>query len=376
MGKYSVIAKKIEKLGGTILRGDESFSTDLDVYVPKRSLCKVHDYLLSDRFVLTYESSGSRHYKKIMDDVLYFVDVNMDLNYFFHFFTSKLKQTYIEEYLNNVEQNAVSMRTLRYLFLFRVGKKYSDFFKKNKDEIIRNNFYLSYVENSPFKKELEYRDLDFFLKRKPKVLIKYLGCLGFCKLYYRIFKQKVVSYRVGEIVSVLGTDGVGKTTVISMLCKNYGFKSIYLGAGDYKTKNMSRTIKGKYNNFFIKLFLALLFYIENWKRMLIAYRYKYQGKTVLLDRHPYYDGLGAYKKMQYGGMHRFLYKNFFPKGNKAIILYASPEVILKRKAERTKEEIVNFYADLMKNLKGKNVFQVENKSINETMYKISRVVFE
>lgn len=375
MGKYAVISEEIKALGGIILRGNDSSSVDLDIYSSKKVLSKLNRYLLKRNFVVTSETKDYRHYKKILNDELYFIDMNLNLNYFLANFPGIfLKKTYEENYLKNPGNYEVPMKCLRYLFLFRKDGKYIKFFNENKSEILKNNFYLHYLNKNPFKEKIDYKDLERILSKNPRVLLRYLGIIGFIKFFFCRFKLKLKNYKRGRVFSIIGIDGVGKSTVISSLSRHYKIKSVYLGAGEYKTKNFADSVKSKHKNFLINFFFKILLYFENWSRISRAYIYTFYGKNVLLDRHPYYDGIGAWRKTRHTLFNKIFYNHFFPKGHKALILYCEPEIIISRKKERTKSEIETFYSNLSK-LKSASVYKISNDDLDQTLYEISKIIF-
>jgi thymidylate kinase len=167
----------------------------------------------------------------------------------------------------------------------------------------------------------------------------------------------------GKIFCFFGIDGAGKTTIIREIEKRlekegYPFETIYMGrAGNHKLPFLKSLMRFKSKRFLKKrklnpskingplvdiyrnrsFFWTIGYYIEMWLRYIEAKKIS-KKKIVLMDRY-FYDGLILAKKGK-----KFL-KYITPIPTKSFLITAPPEIILNRKQEAKKKDIINFYKE-------------------------------
>lgn len=377
MNKYSKLSKTVQSLGAIILRGQDLGAKDLDIYVSKDNAKKVDIYLHEQGFIHREISKNNNHYYKFKNDQFYFVDVIYNYNYFFYYFyyfDPKLREPFIHQYLLNMEKFYVDMKILRYLFQLRNSKKYLDFLLKHHAQI-NNEFLNNRVRNNPFKRIPTKKELVEILNKNIFTFFKIFGFSGTVKIICSTVRKKIYSYKAGKIVSIIGIDGVGKTTIISILNSELPIKNIYLGAGDYKSKFLIDRLKNYNNSAPAKLLYKFILYLEHWFKILFAYSYKLFGFIVVLDRHPYYDSLGSNRVNGHTIFNCFFYRILFPKGDIAIILTADPKQIYERKQEKNPEQIKSFYMNLFNKISGNHII-INNDNLDESLNSILKILYE
>lgn len=372
--KYQDIALNLEQKWWIILRWNDIKSNDLDVFVEKQYLQEVEKLLWEQGFTKTFQNKDYIYYKKfVLWDIL-FIDITLNLDYFLkNFWNITLTSDFQIEYLKNIDTYTVPMNILRYLYLFRKKEKYRKYFFDHKEEIIKNNFYNSYVTPSILKKDMNFSDLEGFLSKKISVLIKYFWVLWIIKLYFHTFKNKILNYRIGKIIVFLWIDWVWKSTIISQLEEKLWHKKIYFWEWTYRTKKISDKILSKTQNKLIILFFKFLLLFENILRIITAYIYKMRWWIVLLDRHPYFDWMSRWKN-DFHLLFTKIFYQLFPKWDVVCILYNDPEVILKRKQEKTKSEIEKYYGILL-NLEIKKSHKIKNDILQDTLNTIIKLMY-
>jgi len=181
-----------------------------------------------------------------------------------------------------------------------------------------------------------------------------------------------------KIFCFFGIDGAGKTTIIQEIEKKireegYDCKTIYMGrAGNHKLPFIKKIIQIRSNRMLKKrklssgeaqrplvdiyrkrsMFWVFGYYVEMWLRYLEAKKIA-KKKIILMDRY-FYDGLVLAEK----GTNFFKY--ITPKPTKSFLIYAPPELIMKRKQEAKKENIIDFYEESKKFSKFFNIIVVDN----------------
>lgn len=373
--KYAYIAWELQKIWWIILRGNEVNSTDLDVFCEKVYLKNVERFLSEQWFTKTFKNEDFIYYKKFVEWYILFVDITLNLGYFLkNIWNVRLNLDFQRKYLQNVDKYNLSMNVLRYLFLFRNWEKYRNYFLTNKVEILQNNFFLSYIEPEIVKKKVIFSELDFILSKKMSVLLKYFWILRILKMFFFSIKNKIKNYRLWKIVVFLWIDWVWKTTIISELEKKIWAKQIYFWEGNYKTKRLSDKILSKTKNKIVILFFKFLLLFENIYRIKIAYFYKLRWRIVLLDRHPYFDWLSRGKK-DFHFLFTKIFYSLFSKWDKVCILFNDPEIIFKRKQEKTISQIETYYNILFK-IKIKNWYKIKNDVLPDTLNTILKIIYE
>lgn len=203
----------------------------------------------------------------------------------------------------------------------------------------------------------------------------------------------------GIVITFSGVDGAGKTTIMDntekLLKEKYKEKIIRLRhrpqilpiLSSYKygkeeaekraAETMPRTGKNKSG---IGSLVRFIYYYLDYLlgQFVIYFKYTMRGYTILYDRY-YFDFIVDFRRSNINinpAIPKFLF-NFVFKPNINIFLYASPEVILKRKQELPSEEIVtltknykNLFAELDAKSSKAQYISIENIVLDETMARI------
>ena len=196
-----------------------------------------------------------------------------------------------------------------------------------------------------------------------------------------------------NIFAFFGVDGAGKTTVIEKIRKELEKegRNIHVirmnRAGDHKLpfiktyvglrakflskkKNVKKYRGSVYVDIYRKrglLFMAVYF-LDLWLRFREAKKIS-KKKIVLMDRY-FYDGIALSKGN---------YANFFSKlipSVKGFFLYASPEIIHKRKKEATKQNIIDYKKSMEKYILSKfDVTKIKTEEpLRKNIHKIISII--
>lgn len=352
------IINSLQKKGAVHLRGDNT-SGDIDFYLPRKHAKAVHRYLIDNQWILFFKDGFSTRYAYIDSKMnISILDFTLNLNYMFQDFPGiYFKPEFIKKYIENPSAYETQLKTIRYLFKLPLHSKHLAFLKKNINELLPHNFYLSNVSAYPFRKDIKLSDLEqahnhplyFFTLLKPSVSIKAI----FKKLQNR-FAQIFSS----KSVCILGIDGAGKSTIIEYMCLLINSKPVYMGSSD------DSFILSNFHSFFRRFFFGkfivmVLVYLENWLRFLKVILYRLQGKNVFIDRHPAFR-INNNKLLQ--SMNKLAYRWLFYVPKRTVLLYESPEVIRQRKPEASKEDIIRFQSNI-----GDTDLKIKNSDINRTI---------
>ncbi len=232
---------------------------------------------------------------------------------------------------------------------------------------------------------------------------------GISKLKNNInyFMDKAKSSRQdkGVVITFSGVDGAGKTTVMDntekLLKEKYKEKIIRLRhrpqvlpiLSSYKygkeaaekraAETMPRTGGNKSG---IGSIIRFIYYYLDYLlgQFYIYFKYTMRGYTILYDRY-YFDFIVDFRRSNINinpVIPKFLY-NFIFKQDINVFLYASPEIILKRKQELPSEEIIILtqnYKKLFSELDAKSdttqYISIENILLAETMARIEKAFLE
>lgn len=184
-----------------------------------------------------------------------------------------------------------------------------------------------------------------------------------------------------KTIAFIGIDGAGKTTILKGLLKKFEEENIkcgkrYMGLGrEYQLKWIEFLIriyhnnkknnykKGKINiesNYRERSFFwVLVQYIELWARFI---REKLSKKKIVLFDRYFYDGLILGNKKAFS-----FFRKITPKPTKCFLIYASPQIIRKRKQEAEIKDIKKFYKKINEL---KKYFDIEVVNNNKDLEKV------
>ena len=367
------LVNKLKSLDTIYLRGMEKNSKDLDLFVYEKNIPDVKKYLIDENFVLFKKDDSKIAFFKVFGKDILIIDLAYNFDYIFRYFNRNLfKKDFIGKFLKNPRKYEIEFDTLRYLFMFRKGSKYSDFLKKHKKIIIENNFFLKNLEENPFKRQLNWKFLNDFLKEDIKILFKILKFKFFNKYIKHKLKIYFKAFNSGQTVVFLGADGVGKTTIINILNTVIYAQKTYMGSRDYIFEFFYPKIFNKNKFFSFIHFISI--YLENLYKCYKNFLGKIKGKVVLIDRYPSFQYYMQKKDLSLY-LNILFYKYLFPKPDKIIVLYYEPRIVAKRKNERSIEAVKELYKEFRRNLDSKKyAYFVKNEEINSALCRIVEII--
>ncbi|MFK7947316.1 MAG: hypothetical protein AB8G11_07000 [Saprospiraceae bacterium] len=391
---------------------DVSESSDLDILIDKKNLSTILKELKQFKGISKWIESRK---SSMIQLFIYFEDgkfLQVDLLYKFirtnliyldkpEVFNQKV-QTH--EGIFTTSQNHLFEHVIlfNYLNFSGISPKYVRYFGQKIDikqkELIRyfNNKYQTNIQSI---EQLGKFDKTIRANIYKKILLlKQNQGINKLKNNYDYFMDKAKSSRQdkGLVITFSGVDGAGKTTIMDnterLLKEKYKAKIIRLRhrpqilpiLSSYKygkaeaekraAETMPRTGNNKSG---IGSLIRFIYYYLDYLlgQFVIYFKYTMRGYTILYDRY-YFDFIVDFRRSNINinpAIPKFLF-NFVFKPDINVFLYASPEVILKRKQELPSGEIVTLtknykalFAELDKKSSKAKYIAIENIVLEETM---------
>lgn len=390
-------------------------SSDLDILIRQENLKKILERLKNFQGIATWTESRK---SSMIQLFIYFEDgkfLQVDLLYKFirtnliylekeKIFKEKIKthegifttaQTHLFEHVilfNYLNFSGLSQKYVRYFSAKSTAEQsdllayFNEKYQTNIQTIQAFEKFDKSIRENIYKKTLHLSDNQGISKLKNNI-------------NYLMDKAKSSRQDKGVVISFSGVDGAGKTTIMDntekLLKEKYKEKIIRLRhrpqilpiLSSYKygkeeaekraAETMPRTGSNKSG---IGSLVRFIYYYLDYLlgQFVIYFKYTMRGYTILYDRY-YFDFIVDFRRSNINinpAIPKFLF-NFVFKPNINIFLYASPEVILKRKQELPSEEIVTLtknYKNLFSELNAKSgkaqYIAIENIVLEETMARI------
>ena len=359
------LIKTLNSMGCNLLRDDADIDFGL---INKEREEEVYNFLINEGFICTDRDSKKMNFKKFVDTKIMDVDVEINTSYLKQFFYDiDIKKEFEEEYFLNPEKHQVAMKSLRYMMLLRANdEKYRNFFYTNKEEIIQNNFYLDKLTKIPFKSKI---DFDIFIKVvsiDKKMIFRNLKLKYILYFFYLKIKQKI-TIRKGKVIAIDGVDGAGKTTIIEILSRELLKPYLYMGERGFIYENFYK----KKKSIFLKPFSLAMQYGEKIYRAFKAKKLAKQHGFVICDRYHQYSETAT--SIKYIKLFNKIFFSLYPKPSKFIVFWNTPEVILSRKQEVTREYIENLNKNKEKIYK--NAIFIKNDNIDNTLNLVLKEIY-
>ena len=361
------LIKELNSMGCNLLRDD----SDIDfALLDKSKKEEVYNFLINEGFVCTGNDSKKMNFKKFIDSKIIDIDIDIEINTKYlkqYFYDIEIKEEFEQEYFYNPQKFQIAMKTVRYFMLLRGKvKKYRKFLIDNREIIENNNFYFTKLTKNPLKKDI---DFDIFLKlaqADKRAMIKYIKFkyiiyFILLKFKYRFFKTR------GKIIAIEGVDGAGKTTVIDILRQELDKPTLYMGERGFKYEKFYKRKK----SVFLKPFSLAGQYLEKIYRAIKARKLATRYGIVICDRYHNYSKTAS--SIVFIDYFNKLFFFLYPKPDIKIVLWNTPEVILSRKQEVTKEYIEELNRN--KELIYKNATFIKNDSIDDTLNLILKEIY-
>jgi hypothetical protein len=365
-----IVRELTMQYGCILLRSPFTGSVDYDFFVAKMG-GGADEFLHKQGFICTRKYPSYIEYIRFTFDGFQVVEIATSLLRSNLFTGVEIRSEYVQKYLENIEENDLWLRQLRYLLSLRRDIRSQNFFNTNIDHFIRSGFYLDRLTYSPFR------------AREPKISSLMKNKLGFLLsnvTWYFIFNiilkkltNQVRNLFKKRIYCLVGVDGAGKTTIIEQLLSYGDFETVYMGGVRFRFSDLYTGLMQASRLFVIPVRLAM--FLENILRYTNAKYYNLKGYHVLLDRYPvveYSISPSKYLRLFY----YVFYKFFFPRPHKVIMVRGDSCEIFGRKQEVTVSEIntqqmvmskSKHVTDIVENLDGDFV-----NSINKVM----RIIYE
>jgi len=366
LSKKQDLIDSLNLLGCNLLRDDSDIDFGL---IDKSKEEEVYSFLVSEGFVCTGRDSKKMNFKKFINSKIVDVDVEINTKYLKQFFYDiDIKKDFEEEYFKYPNKNQVAMKTLRYMMLLRAKEnKYRDFFYKNREEIVKNSFYLDKLTKNPFKQNIDFETFIKVISIDKKSMIKYLKVKY---LFYFIYLKIKLIFRIksGKVIAIDGVDGAGKTTIIEILSKELERPSLYMGERRFKYEKFYRK---ENKHILLKLVSLMGQYIEKIHRAFNAKKLAKRYGFIICDRYHHYSKTASTIEV-INLFNRFFF-TFYPKPTKFIVFWNTADVILSRKQEVTREYIEN----LNKNREEMypNAIFIKNDNIDDTLNLVLREIY-
>jgi thymidylate kinase len=386
--------------------------SDIDLLIDKNDLNSVIKQLRKFPYVAKVDLFNYKHMKTVR---LFFKDAtSISLDYIFSFERKARKLMSINNILSDrvLTEEGIFVPQIKYDLEFtilfylsneaNVPKKHSDYFlslngdqKKSLIRYMNDKYRLNFsdlnsflIYSQDYKKHLD-KEID--KKKQNKIWLKSLRWFG-----YTFYVFKNLFHRKGIVVSISGVDGAGKSTLINALKHQLqkrlrqevvvlrhrpcvlpilsSFKHGKKKAEKLASVTMPR--QGR-NNSNLSSWLRFAYYYLDYLfgQIYVYLRYTLLGKVVIYDRY-YFDFINDPERSNIrlkGNIVKKLYA-FIRKPEINILLYASPEVILQRKQELSKEDIeiltdkyITCFQDLANGAKDTGYHPVRNDVFEDTL---------
>ncbi len=273
-------------------------------------------------------------------------------------FTREAQAFFITPHDELDEEERILERVLRYLAEQKQDEKYHAFIREYW-HILEGRGGLNAYTQYPVLRRTP-RDPALLLSRNPLKLSPYLtfrAWLGSMRRFFQRFFRRCCH---GRHIAIIGPDGSGKTTLIRILTRDFGWPSTY---GGYRDFSSSR----------IPLVSFIRMYAYDWYRWLRMLPVWLRGQAILWDRHPRFEH--ALLKGWKGFLTRLAY-TLYPKPHVTIILFPEERLIAKRKPEEyDPQRYAAFKAWVERMAKRRNIFIVNAAGLDETLNDILKIIF-
>ena len=381
--------------------------SDIDICIRRNDLTDLLYFIASSQFV----KSVSNKKKTYMNSVFIFFEdgSTLSIDFIWQFKRKEIDFLNANQVLLNAESNSFGVKHMdNHSLSIYVGL----FYGLNGSKVPNHYLYLKqYLK--PQEKLLDkllaiiYEEDKIDKSNVLKILKSNRVNKGFQKIKNNIlyFKDVLVElkFNKGMIVTFSGVDGAGKSTIIENVKKELEKKfrkrvvvirhrpsllpilSAWTKGKEKAEQDAANTLPRQGNNSSkISSLIRFSYYYVDYLfgQFYVNFKYKYRGVIVLYDRY-YYDFILDAKRSNIDlpeGLFKFGF-NFVFTPDCNFFLYASPEVILKRKQELSAETILELtkkYGDLFTEFESKrkkqNYFLINNIDLEQTMTKIMETI--
>lgn len=339
-----------------------SLPNDIDIFFPALAKEDVLNYLQDVGFSCL-ETKNKIQARKFIEGKIFFIDAIFSVNYLKDFFPCVSFAKRADEV---ILQNVDLEKFFKYIFTFNNQDKAINFIQKEYYRYRNFLFDCSFFNKIIFKDDVELNSIISLLKGNKFYLFRVFKIAPILHYFFHKIISLFLRYQKGLIVSVVGADGSGKSTIVKYLSEAFFAKTIYMGDWGYFLQPFYNFLHRKH--IFISRLSYPFMFFENWIRYFYIFILKISGYIVITDRYP---GFNRHLRRSnfWLSLNNFIYY-FFPKADKYIFVSAPPHLVYSRKQELSKEEIDELQNNMRKYFRDKNNFiEINNIDINKTINK-------
>lgn len=343
---------------------------DIDLFIRKGSLDGFIEYLFSHGFLIRINPGCEAVGYIFLHGELYAIGVKQTsdtiLTLFPHVHLNE------DAFETAIWKDPDLERFFRYVLQLRNLKpKYAEFVQAKFDKY---RHYLSdqtYLSKPILRRDASLHDVLGAMQHNVVSMLRVFPFTTFVKLLGHVLKRKVRNLNRGKIIAFVGSDGAGKTTVITKIKDVHGARTVHMGDGSiWFRDSFARLYNGPTS---IARLTYLVIFIEHWWRYIKIRWWKIKGITVFVDRWP---GMNRHlcKSGIWQDLNRLIYAAF-PDPDAYIFLHAPSNVIRARKSDLSEQEIEYLQKTLRERLQTRIHYEIESGDIDTVLMEVLRITF-
>lgn len=354
--------KLVSEFGCMLLSKVGPEPADIDIYVPNISVLSVLALAKKEGFVQFSGGEGQYVFRRFENNGQQYI---LDLLTTFDVYTDGVVALQLSS-VGNARIGASPKLHESFKYLCFQKKDRLDCILDNQKELVEflcdeNNFvWIS-------------RHIVVAARGSVELLMKSMRRAVFDRRWFKLFINNLVWNKLRFILSVrgisvafIGPDGSGKSFIINKLRDIGCTRVVYMGDWFF-------TLQGFYN-VLLKIpspwnrFIYVFYLFENYVRLTKVLFWRLMGYNVLIDRYP-----GTNKNVVCSKCLKMLdYLTFrlFPNPDLFVLVYASPEVVYKRKQELSVEKISKIQEELFHRMANTRHFVFDSEKLDASLNRL------